>query len=329
MPQPILATRVRAVATAMGLACSAAAFPTALAQGPGAPVYEEGRGSKRNAATLAAARALREAGKLRPYAEMTAEMTRANCRLTLPAPQTEPLSARERWQRARSAHLRVGFYYLCQLCDKWHLNLAGGYVITADGAVATCAHVLTEQEDMKEGYLIAATDDDEVQPVTEVLACSPGTDRAIIRVSSPSPLQPLPLATDTMPGDPLWCCSDPYDKRGYYSEGIVSRFVRRPFLRKRERDALPEGAEVPRPVWLETTTDWAPGSSGSALIDACGNAVGHVSEIQPVLEDPPLKPQKNKNSNSASRARATHIIFHQAIVASEIRALVTGAGTAR
>ncbi len=296
----------------------------AKAQGPGAPVYEEGRGSRRDAGVLKRAQALFEAGELRPYAELKGQMVRrARCRLELPEPHTEPLDARERWRRARAAHLRVGFYYLCERCDKWHVNLAGGYALTADGAVATCAHVLTEVEDMKEGYLIAVTDDDEVLPVKEVLACVAGTDSAIIRVQSEQRLTPLPLAVDTMPGDAVWCFSDPVDKRGYYSEGIVSRFVRRPFLRKRERAGLPEGAEVPRPVWIETTADWAPGSSGSALVDAQGNAVGHVSEIQPVLEDPlPPRKGKAKAATRAERPLATHIIFHQAIAAGEVRALV-------
>ncbi len=295
---------------------------SAPAQAPGVPVYEEGRGSQGDAAVLAQAQALRETGALRDYAELQAEMQRKPvCHLDLPSPHTRTLDARTRWQRARAAHLRLGFYYLCERCDDWHLSLAGAYAITADGAVATCAHVLAEMKGMKEGHLIAVTDDGQVLPVTTVLAYSSGTDCAIVRVAAPQPLTPLPLAADTMPGDAVWCFSDPVDKRGYYSEGIVSRFVRRPFLRKRERAALPEGTPLPRPVWVETTTDWAPGSSGSALIDAAGNAVGHVSEIEPVLEDP--RPRaKAKAKTEPALPRATQIIFHQAIAAGEVRALI-------
>lgn len=294
------------------------------AQAAAAPVYEEGRGSQRDARVLAGAQALLASGALRPYEQLRQQMeSRPTCRLTLPPPRQEVLDSRERWRRARSAHLRLGFYYLCEQCDKWHINLAGGYALTADGAVATCAHVLTELEGMKEGYLIAATDDDEVLPVVEVLAFSMGVDSAIVRVRSSTPFEPLPLAVDTLPGDPVWCFSDPVDKRGYYSEGIVSRFVRRPFLRKRDLKDWPKDKEVPRPTWVETTTDWAPGSSGSALVDAQGNAVGHVSEIQPVLEDPlPVRRGKAKASPGAERARATHIIFHQAIAVREVRSLV-------
>lgn len=290
----------------------------AQAQGTGVPVYQEGRGAKSQAVLMEQAQKLMEAKALLPTAQREEQMKRTACDLTLPPAETRVLTARELWQRARASHLRVGFYYLCTKCDKWHLNLAGGYALTADGAVATCAHVVLPPEKMKEGYMIAATEDDKVLPVTEILAVNAGNDSAIIRVKAES-LTPLPLSTDVMPGDPIWCFSDPYGKRGYYSEGIVSRFVKRPFMRKREQAALPAGATVPMPVWLETTLDWAPGSSGSALLDAQGNCVGHVSEIQAMLEDPPLR-ARNKEA-AAPKAQGTYIVFHQGIAAAEVRSL--------
>jgi hypothetical protein len=219
------------------------------------------------------------------------------------------------------SHLRVGQFYICSKCDKWHLDLAGGYAITADGAVATCAHVIAPPPNMKEGWLVAVTEEDVLLPVTEVLACNVGTDCAIIRVKSDKPLTPLPFSFDVSPGDPVWCFSDPGGKRGYFSEGIVSRFVKRSFMSKKEAAKLPEGTEVPKPVWLETTTDWAPGSSGSAVMDQFGNAVGHVSEIQTVLEDP-LPARKKKNAATIIEQLGTQMVFHQAICAAEVKALV-------
>ena len=97
--------------------------------------------------------------------------------------------------------------------------------------------------------------------------------------------------------------------------------MKRPFLRKREQAALPAGVAVPTPVWLETTLDWAPGSSGSALLDAQGNCVGHVSEIQAMLEDPPVR-ARNKESPTAAKPLGTYIVFHQGIAAAEVRALI-------
>ena len=293
----------------------------ACAQAPGVPVYAEGRGSRPNAALTEQAKKLQAASALLSMTKALEQAQRTQCDIVLPVADSKPLAARERWQRARRSHLRVGQFYLCSKCDKWHLDLAGGYALTADGAVATCAHVIAPPPNMKEGWLVAVTEEDVLLPVTAVLACNVGTDCAIIRVKSDQPLTPLPLSLDVSPGDAVWCFSDPSGKRGYFSEGIVSRFVKRAFMSKKEAVKLPEGTEVPKPVWLETTTDWAPGSSGSALIDQFGNAVGHVSEIQTVLEEP-LAARKKKSEATVIAQLGTQMVFHQAIGAVEMKALV-------
>lgn len=290
------------------------------AQAPGVPVYQEGRGARINVSITEQAKKLQAASELISVTKALEQAERTQCDIALPPADSKPLPPRERWQRARMAHIRVGQFYLCSKCDRWHLDLAGGFAITAD-AVATCAHVIAPPPNMKEGWLVAATEDDVLLPITEVLACNPGTDCAILRVKSPQPLVPLPLNLDVSPGDSVWCFSDPAGKRGYYSEGMVSRFVKRPFMSKKESDKLPEGTEIPKPTWLETTTDWAPGSSGSALIDQFGNAVGHVSEIQTVLEEP-LPARKKKNEGTVIQQLGTQIVFHQAIGAVEVKALV-------
>ena len=293
----------------------------ALAQAPGVPVYVEGRGGRPNAVLMEQAKKLQGASELLSMTKALEQAQRTHCDIVLPAVDSKPLSARERWQRARMAHLRVGQFYLCSKCDKWHLDLAGGFALTADGAVATCAHVIAPPPNMKEGWLVAVTEEDVLLPVTEVLACNIGTDCAILRVKSGQPLTPLPLSLDVSPGDSVWCFSDPSGKRGYFSEGIVSRFVKRPFMNKKEADKLPEGTEVAKPVWLETTTDWAPGSSGSALIDQFGNGVGHVSAIQTVLEEA-LPGRKKRSEATVIEQLGTQMVFHQAISAVEVKALV-------
>lgn len=72
---------------------------------------------------------------------------------------------------------------------------------------------------------------------------------------------------------------------------------------------------------MEVSTDWAPGSSGAAVVDQCGNAIGHVSEI---------------SSASSLRARGTNqpagsssspmIVFHSAARAADVISLVKPAG---
>lgn len=309
----------------LALSILAVLLPFVITQGqaPGVPIYLEGRGARTNEELLEQAKKLQDESALLSMTQVAEQSTRRSCDITLPAANSKPLTARERWQRARQAHLRVGAYYLCSKCEHWHLNLAGGYAITAEGAVATCAHVLAPPANFKEGRFIAVNEDDVVLPVTSVLACNRATDSAIIRVKSAKPLTPLPLGFDVSPGDSVWCFSDPSGKRGFFSEGIVSRFVKRPFMRRRELENIPDNkaSPPPVPVWLETTTDWAPGSSGSALIDACGNCVGHVSEIQTVLESP-LPSRRRQGETTPARQLGTQMIFHQAIGAIEVKALV-------
>ena len=36
---------------------------------------------------------------------------------------------------------------------------------------------------------------------------------------------------------------------------------------------------------MNFSTDWAPGSSGSAVVDQCGNVLGHVSQISGLSKD--------------------------------------------
>lgn len=292
------------------------------AQASGVPVYNEGRNPRPDAALIAQAKKLHADGALLSMTKVAEQTDRAHCELALPAADTRPLTPRERWQRARLSHIRVGAFFLCSRCDQWHLDLAGGYAITADGAVATCAHVIEPPENMKEGWLVAATEDDELLVVSEVLACNPAADSAIIRVKTSHPLTALPLSVDISPGDEVWCFSDPDGKRGYFTDGIVSRFVRRPFMSKKEVEKLPAGVRLTRPVWLETTTDWSPGSSGSAVIDQFGNCAGHVSEIQSVLEEPLPVRKKKGEKEPAPEPQGTLMVFHQAIGAVEVRALV-------
>jgi hypothetical protein len=130
------------------------------------------------------------------------------------------------------------------------------------------------------------------------------------------------------PGDNVYCFSDPVDRRGYFSQGMVNRFITRPFLSEKElKDADdPKSTPVSRaaarkkssaqatPTWLEVNTEWAQGSSGSAVLDIYGNAVGHVSEIESVLED--------ADPGEKRKPLGTMIIFHDAIAACNVLSMI-------
>jgi hypothetical protein len=276
-----------------------------LAQAPGVPIVrDDGRAP---AQFVAAAKKLQEAGKLLPMEAAKEQLKRGSCELKLPAVESRVLSGGDLWERARAAHVRIGYLYLCTKCTNLHLNLAGGYAISEDGAVATCFHVI-EPKDMKQGHLVAATEGGGVIPVIEVLAANRANDVAIVRVQSDKPLKPLPLNVNVRPGDEASCYSDPFGRSSYFSKGIVNRFFQR-------RSPNAGSAFSTR---VNVSTDWAPGSSGSAVLDSFGNAIGHVSEISAHGGPAP----KNPSGTGAPKDGQTFIVFHDAARAADVLALV-------
>ncbi|MCU0786436.1 MAG: serine protease [Verrucomicrobia bacterium] len=272
-----------------------------LGQAPGVPIVRD-RGEQ-FATLVDKANELRETGELLSMEAVLKQLDRRRCELKLPEPFSQKLADREIWQRAHDAHVRVGWHYLCKKCDKWHQNLAGGYFITADGVVATCHHVVAPSDDLREGYLVAAQEDGTLLPVAEVLASDELSDTCIVRVKLTGPVKPLPLNRVVYPGDAAWCYSDPLGRSSYFSKGMVNRFFE---LRRR-------GKGTPR---MDVSTDWAPGSSGAAVLDECGNAIGHVSEIS----TPGGRSRAGTNRTAA--ASSPMITFHYAARAADVIALV-------
>lgn len=267
---------------------------------------------------------LRDAGKLVPSEALLAQLKNTRCKLRLPTPRTDRLSGRDIWAAARQSYLRVGWFYLCKKCDKWHLDLAGGYAITTDGAVITCHHVMLVPEKFAKGHMVAATDDGHVFPITAVLAANEKSDVSIVKVGTDIPLTPLPLSADARPGDTVYCFSDPMGFCGYFSQGIVNRFYRELPTR---RDVKKGANAADQPLMLNVSTDWAPGSSGSAVLDDKGNAVGHVARILPVEEDPPPRRKKKTDKTSqdekpAESVLGTLMVVHDAVPAQEVLALI-------
>ena len=208
--------------------------------------------------------------------------------LQLPPPNTQELAPAAIAAHAQKAQLRVGWCFLCTHCDHWHTAMGLGYALTADGAVATCAHALLRPPmEVRDARLVAVTHDGVVHPVTAVLVNDDGMDAAIVTIDLPAgtaPLVPLPLATDVRPGDRAFCWSRPLEQRDFFGAGMVNRFyLDRDVAEEHGRDSLPFLAAVR----MDVDMPWAPGSSGAALLDQCGNAIGHVSEIRPLSNGMP------------------------------------------
>jgi thiol-disulfide isomerase/thioredoxin len=215
--------------------------------------------------------------------------------VALATESTQAKSSRDIARVARAAHLRAGWYYRCTRCDKMHLNMAGAYAVAPD-VVATANHVVYPPATLKDGWFIVANAENEIFATSAILGADAKSDAALVRVVAGG-LKPLPLRADVDLGEPAYCFSDPLKHRGYFSAGIVNRLY------------STDAKEEPASQRLNVSTDWAQGSSGSAVLDEYGNVIGHVARIQTF------------NSNPAPSSGTT-LVMHEAIPAKTVLNLV-------
>lgn len=197
----------------------------------------------------------------------------------LAAPSTKKLSPREIQRVGKAGLVQLGWVYLCPNCNNWHLNLAAAYAVAEGGVIATCHHVVEPPEGMKSGYLVGMNAAGELLKVKEVIFSNATLDLAVLRVDDKG-LRPLGLAVDAQPGDEAFLFSDPLSLKGYFSRGIINRFI--------WSDDKPGNlTTVPGMASLrvQLSTDWAPGSSGAPILNEFGNVIGHVTTISAQAAD--------------------------------------------
>jgi len=308
---------------AAGFILVAGALPVS-AQSPGVPVERDEMLSD-DAPLVAKAAALKDEGKLLSNSQVASALESPQpAPLVLPPPSTSRLEPRALAALGRKALVRIGWYYLGKRSKQWHVDLADGYAISTDGAVTTCHHCIAPGElEMREGYLVAADASGNVLPVAAILAQDKEMDAAIVRVENGN-FTPLPLNDQAAPGDAVYVFSDPMSAVGYFSSGMLNRFFWLDGHKSMDAASL-EGA---RNLRIHVSADWAPGSSGAAVLDACGNAVGHVSVIDPLVSDDPLpeeaagKPGKKPKKKSPPPAdHRALLILHEAVSARGVKML--------
>lgn len=298
-----------------------AAVLSARGQAPGVRIEKPGEATG-NQAVLDGASKLLENGKLLDVAKITSLLEKpVPENVPLPASRKESMSRQDIYKMASRSRVRVGWYFLCHKCNHWHTRLAGGYPLTADGVIATCHHVAQPDKEMREGYLIVVDAEDKVSAVTSILADSAARDISLLRTTG-GKFQAIPLNDQIRPGDAAFCLSDPLGINGYFTEGMVNRFYHKPGKQGSAEESLR----------LHVSTDWAPGSSGSPVLDECGNAIGHVSTISSMTADPPPRQPARKTDGDdkekpmprvrPSGGGGTQIVLHEASTARGILELL-------
>ncbi|MDB4271225.1 serine protease [bacterium] len=275
------------------------------AQAPGVPIFDQSKeGLKAEDQNIGAkAEKFLEEKKALSHEEVVAEIKNPEpVEITLAKPLERFLTAAEIAEKTALSTYRIGWAYLCKNCDHWHTNLGGGYAISADGLIATCAHVIDHKGiDMRKGALIAVDQAGKVYPVTKVHRYHRKMDAAIIRIDAKT--TPLALTDQVRPGDPAFCLSRPLKQGKYFSKGIVNRFFWDGGSRENEDD---RSVATLAYLKMNVSSRWAPGSSGSPVLDQCGNVIGHVALI---------------NNLGKGKEKPSLITVHAAIPARSVQAL--------
>ncbi len=199
-------------------------------------------------------------------------------KISLPTVSQEQKTGGQVYETARKALVRIGYARMISSPNRWSFNIANGYAIAENGIIATCHHCIAPDDDVTEAWLIAVTADERVYPVTSVIAANERMDTAIVKVEGLK-CSALPLNDQVSPGDVSYLLSDPFGVRGYFSTGIVNRFY---WQNVRNQD--PQTLFGAASYRINLSTEWAPGSSGAAVLDTFGNAIGHVATISPLSE---------------------------------------------
>ncbi len=230
-------------------------------------------------------------GKLPRLDDLRTSPPPAECALALPAPRDGRREPEELYGLARASAVLVGVYYQCDECDAWHFDAASGVMLTADGAVGTCWHVLEHDPLRRDPRPVVADYEGHAWPVAKVLAANQTTDVCILATEARE-RTPMPLRVGARVGERVWCLSNPDHRFGFFSEGLIARwFVDR--APPAENDTEVDRATRPLPPgWpsFEVTLDFAQGSSGAAILDRAGNAVALAQATQTIVvgdEDEP------------------------------------------
>ncbi len=172
-------------------------------------------------------------------------------------------------------------------------ELGSGVILSKDGVVLTCFHLLDDPE--KHDYFVwiaePRTPGSALVPrQAQVLAGDPWSDLAVLKIEADNlPEIVLGDATGVKPGAFVVALGNPYagivDGRASASWGIISNLQRRaPPLRESDVGGMPSGPSSLQeyPTLLQTDAKLSLGTSGGALVNLRGEMIGLTTSIAAV-----------------------------------------------
>jgi len=171
------------------------------------------------------------------------------------------------YDRARDASLILGHLYLCGECDKYHANLAGGVVLSADGLVLTNYHVI----DFKDAIVFGAmTANGSIFGIEKVLASSKKNDLALLQLREAKDLTYAIPQERLDTGEEVFVISHPDGHFYTFTKGYLAR----KYLTPKQKIPM-----------LQITADFARGSSGAGIFNSRGELAGLATSTSSIYYD--------------------------------------------
>ena len=213
---------------------------------------------------LAEGERLMKAGQTAKITALQDQLSRRHCSVSLLAEGRPAEKPAENAAKQAGSVLIFGSLFKCPKCAHWHVNGAGGYLISAHGVAVTCRHVIKTTNGVA---LVAMTRAGGVYPVRAVLAASEANDLAVVQLEG-SGFTPLPISTNAPVGSSVFVLSHPDQQYYTLTSGLVSRYVRHK-----------HGGD-PERLLMNITAEFARGSSGCPVFNEAGAVVGTVVSTQ-------------------------------------------------
>ncbi|QSR87134.1 trypsin-like peptidase domain-containing protein [Candidatus Methylacidiphilum infernorum] len=141
-------------------------------------------------------------------------------------------------------------------------SLGSGVLVSAEGYIITCAHVVERSIDRK---VQVTLNEKKIETEAKILAVDPTTDLALLKVDSKTALPFLDIqnVSPTLLGQTLIVLGNPVGYQNSVSKGILSAI---------DRTIETEGGKIEG--LLQTDAAINPGNSGGPIVDISGKFVG-------------------------------------------------------
>ncbi len=202
------------------------------------------------------------------------QLSRKQWQIETLSPNQQLFSGALFYNKFKTGVLMMGKMYHCGHCPKEHISAASAFVISHEGICATNYHVFKSYDPSKPNeYITFFVMDAEqnVYPVTEVLAASKQDDLAIFKIDMQGKkLTPLNLGVEQPIGSDIHLISHPDNRFYTYTQGHINRTYFKPGTTK---------------IRQSISAEFAKGSSGAPVMDNYGNVVGIVAGTQNIYYD--------------------------------------------